>query len=483
MLTKYLLCSFLILTGVAIMVDAQPQSPAATRLPLKPCSVPRLNEEVLCGAYEVFENRSTKRGRKIPLNVVVLPALSANPAPDPLFVLVGGPGSAATDNAAGEAQRFAEIRRERDIVLVDQRGTGRSNQLNCKLGGLNEIVQSFVAGEFVSESIKQCRAELEKQADLAQYTTPVAMDDLDEVRAWLGYRQINIYGGSYGARAALVYLNRHEKNVRSVTIRALPPANPVQYLIDTQRAIDLVFSDCANDPACAKAVPNLRQDWQTLFDRLAKSPVTIKAKDPRSGEQVDVTITRDVFAGGMRRILYDTNNQPQIPAGIQRFLTGNLQPFERVVQMTMGVLDGFSLGMFLSVSCAESASLVSTEELDRASQTSFLGDGLVKGMVQACEEWPKGKLPKDFFKPVRSNVPVLILSGNIDPVGPPSSGAEVAKHLPNSLHIVMEGIGHSPFPPCTVNIMSQFVVTGGNKGLTTDCLKEMRRPQFQLPAR
>src|ERR1700741_61613 len=188
---------------------------------LKPCNNPTLTSDALCVKYEVFENRATRTGRRIPLNIILLPAKSAKPAPDPVFYLADGPGAAATGYA--EAAFMNGLRRNRDVVLVDQRGTGESNPLNCAPFGSREDMRGYFGEQFPVEKIRACRAELEKVADLKLYTTSIAMDDLDEVRSALGYDRVNIYGGSYGSTTSLVYLRQHGDRVRSVAIFGVAP--------------------------------------------------------------------------------------------------------------------------------------------------------------------------------------------------------------------------------------------------------------------
>jgi pimeloyl-ACP methyl ester carboxylesterase len=465
---------------------AKPSEKATTssssRLPLKPCRVSGLKTEALCGTYDVYEDRARQAGRKIPLNIIVVPALDPAPAPDPLVVLVGGPGQAATDGAASQAARFDYIRSERDIVLIDQRGTGRSNGLNCDLGGLPGIVRSFVAGDFPLDKIGECRRQLEARADLRFYATPIAMDDLDEVRGWLGYDKLNLYGGSYGTRPALVYLRRHPTHVRTVTIRGVYSLNPLYFARDTERALDLLFDDCAKDEACAKAFPNLRGNFQTVTDRLAQSPAAVERISPKSGELTRIPVTREGFIGGVRRLLYETETQRFIPLMIHKAVLGNYQPFEMVVEQVAGLLNSFSVGMFLSVACPEGISGISRSEIQRAEKSSSFGGYMVKGAVDACGRWAKADLPVDYFDPISSEAPVVILSGQIDPVTPPVWGEEAAKTLPNSTQVTMEGIAHGPFPPCALEIMTRFVKTGTIKGLDTSGCGNLRRPGFVLPS-
>jgi pimeloyl-ACP methyl ester carboxylesterase len=456
---------------------------ATSRLPLKPCHVPGLDEKVFCGQYEVYEDRHLRIGRKIVLNIVVLPALSSTPAPGPLFTFAGGPGQAATEAASGYAEFFDGKRRDRDIVFVDQRGTGLSNPLGCKLEG-NETIQTFLAGQFPSERFRDCRTQLEKKADLKFYTTPIAMEDVDDVRRWLGYRRINLFGGSYGTRAAMVYLRRYPNHVRTVTLQgvlSLSQRNPLYSPRDAQSSLDRLLDDCAAEGACAKAFPNLRQDLQTVFGHLAKTPAKIRVPTPSKVNGIEVEISREVFAGGLRRLLYNSDSRPAVPLMIARALAGDFKLFESAISQVFDIEKILSLGMYLCVTCAEDVSLIQRKDIVRETKGSFLGTTVIESLVRVCEEWPRGRLPNAYNSPVRSNAPVLIFSGELDPQTPPLWGAEIARHLPNSRHIVMRGTAHVPFPDCGVEIMSQFISKGSTKGLDTSCVQELHRPPFVVP--
>ncbi len=235
---------------------------------LQPCTGDDAPTDAYCGTLSVFENRDTREGRKIDLYIVVLPALSRDAKPDPVFFLAGGPGQGAAQLARGLRDLFRRVQADRDIVLVDQRGTGKSHPLNCKsdsdsLADINEPDQTGL------DRLKKCMAGYD--ADLRLYTTPIAMDDLDEVRRYLGYDTINIYGGSYGTRAALVYLRQHEANVRAMVIDGVAPPDmrlPLFFARDAQRALDLLLADCEKDEPCRTRYPNLAVRVRTLLDRL-----------------------------------------------------------------------------------------------------------------------------------------------------------------------------------------------------------------------
>src|ERR1043166_8583557 len=273
--------------AVALLVTLQtasithPGGPKSS-LALKPCQVPEIKGEAKCGTFEVFENRETRKGRKINLNVLVLPATGPQRERDALFYFAGGPGSAATEDAPGVAQMLAKIREHRDLVFVDQRGTGKSNPLNCQLVDPADQ-QSYLGSFYPVEATKKCREELEKRADLTLYTTNIAMDDIDDVRAALGYDQITLYGGSYGTRASMVYMRRHPQHVRAAVLHGISPTNqymPLHFPQDTERALQGVLAECEAEEACHKAFPAVKDDAAYALGILRQSPAQAEVQLP-----------------------------------------------------------------------------------------------------------------------------------------------------------------------------------------------------------
>jgi len=459
------------------LIVAQPEE----RLPLKPCKLPAVKDAVLCGNYEVWENRESKKGRKISLYVVVLPALNPNPAPDPLFAISGGPGQAATEVFLNG---FAEIRKNRDIVLVDQRGTGRSNSLACDAANLQELVQIIVGEDAPSESIRRCRAHLEQKADLRMYATPAAVEDLDEVRKWLGYKTINLYGGSYGSRVALVYLRRFPQHVRTVTLRAVYPTTipvPLYAPRYNQRSLDRLLDDCARDEKCRQSFPDLKRDFQTALDLLTSSPEKITVTDPRVNKPVELAITRGVFAGAIRQLLFDSNSQRFIPVIVRGAAKRDYAPLKTLVGQALRTIGGINFGMNTSVICSEEIPRIKPADIKRETAGAFLTGSVVQTRIDLCREWPRGRAPANYFEPVKSNVPVLLISGELDPATPFEWGDEAARHLPNSMHIIQPGVAHGPFTSCAQNVMNRFVDAGTTTGLDATCMKELKRPAFLTP--
>jgi pimeloyl-ACP methyl ester carboxylesterase len=452
--------------------------------PLQPCKVPGIDEELLCGRLTVFENRETRQGRTIDLNVVVVPAIDGNHSEAPLFHLEGGPGVAATGVANFYAKEGAEYRRHRDVVLVDQRGTGGSNPLTTPAG--TRSAQDYLTEMYPVDYVKTMRAALEKRADLTQYTTSIAMDDLDDVRAWLGYERINLYGLSYGTRAVLVYMRQHPDRVRSAILVGVAPTYlkmPLHHARSAKRAIDLLFAECGADPACHRAFPNIERDWEAVLDRLGREPARVNYSPPDKSASVVVEIQRDVFAEKIRNRMYSPESARKIPMMIHRAAQGDFGPFLKdVIPEDKSTPDFIADGMYLSVTCAEDVPFIDQDEAAKANAENPFGNYRVLQQTRACSLWPHGKIPADYHEPVSSDAPTLIISGQLDPITPPSRGDEVASHLPNSRHIVLargahglEGLTHVE---CMDKVMLEFLAKGDAKELDTSCVESVSAPPF-----
>ena len=433
-----------------------------------------------CGWIEVFEDREGATGRTIDLRVVVLPALSRVPEPDPLFVLAGGPGQGAAQLSAVLSTMFRDVRQHRDLVLVDQRGTGESNALDCEFD--TDDLQALVSTEQAFQRIQQCLADYD--ADLRQYTTPVAMDDLDDVRARLGYDTINLWGGSYGTRAALVYLRRHGGHVRSVVFDGAAPLAmklPLSFPEDAQAALDLMLDACEEEVPCRKRFPELRRQLSDLLGRLAVRPARISTKHPRTGDSIDIEIDRDVLAGALRGALYIPELASMLPLLIERAHRGD---FDGLLALT-DALDSapesvrISLGMFFSVVCAEDLPWIDSEERSRRASGTFAGDSTGQLWERVCATWPRGAIPENYHDPVHSPVPALVLSGALDPVTPPHWGNTLAGGFSRVRHIVVPGAGHGASGlGCVPELVADFIEAASPDGLDDDCVKSLTRPPF-----
>jgi pimeloyl-ACP methyl ester carboxylesterase len=465
--------------------------PAAAPLAFAPCRLEHpLGLSAIaaeCATLDVPENRATPGGRHISLFIARVPALSRNHAADPLFVLAGGPGLAATTFYASVAPVFERTRRDRDIVLVDQRGTGRSAPLNCEF---DEAQVWDVDESETARIMRECRQQLEATHDLAQYTTSVAVADLDAVRAAMGYATINLYGSSYGTRVAQHYLRRHPDQSRAVVLdgivpptRVLGPTTP----LDAERTLQRILARCREDLSCAQRFGDPLQDYESLRRRLALSPVPIQLADPRSGQPLLLDFSAQVLAGALRLAGYSAEQAALLPLALTMANRDNqFTPLAAQFLITAASYDAvLSYGMHNSVVCAEDVPLFDREPLDRDRlATTFLGTAQIDSLRIMCEEWPRGPVDEDLHAPLQSRAPALLLSGTADPVTPVEFGEEAAGGFLDVLHVKIPDQGHGQLvQPCVDRLMAQFLDRAGREPTATldaRCAQALKPPPFFL---
>ena len=450
----------------------------------KPCANAAAFPDARCGTLTVYENRARKSGRQIALNIAVLPALNKDHAPDPLFILAGGPGGDIVgEYMGGPPDAFVTgLRAKRDIVLVDQRGTGGSHALPCDLFPISGGVQQYFGDFAPLETVRECRVTLSKDADLTQYSTPIAMDDLDDVRAALGYDKINLHGGSYGTRAALVYMRQHPTHVRSVFLEGVvsPGAkHPLPRARGTQHALDRLFDDCAADKVCHDAYPDVRADLNKILTDLEKQPAKIQAFNPETKKMETMELTRDGLAGRLDISLYSPATARVMPFLFNQGAKGNLSPLASFIAQNILRIDNLiARGMWLSVICAEDVQWITDADITKETAGTFMGALRANQARAACKEWPLAKISADYLKPVDSTIPVLIVSGDADPATPLWLAIEAAKHLPNSRHVIVNFGAHGVPGPCMNHLIENFLDAGSAKSLDASCLDAVRRPEF-----
>jgi pimeloyl-ACP methyl ester carboxylesterase len=450
---------------------------AAAPLALSACRLDGLADEARCGTLEVFEDRAANSGKRIALRVAVVPALAAAARPDPIFVLVGGPGQAASEHAGEVVRMLEKERRRHDLVFVDQRGTGRSNPLDCAEppdGGLAAELR-----EAVDEPLlRACLARYARDGTHPEdYTTDAAADDLDDVRAALGAAQVDLWGISYGTRLGFAYLRRHGSAVRAAVFDGVSP--PMHSVVrdaprDAQRAFGLIFASCARDASCAAAFPDLETRLRQLLANLARQPAHVHLADPISGAPVDLTLTRDAFAMGLEGLLYVPELSSILPLLIDRASRGDFQPFAAEVS-AFDLSSGVSRGLFYSVVCGEDAAVPGLD----AGPGLLLGDGFARATRQVCGLWPHRVVPAADRAPVHVETPVLLLSGELDPVTPPSHAEEALAALPHGVSLVVPGAGHGVSSRgCVPELIAAFIDSAGAEAPAGDCVRQLDRPPF-----
>jgi pimeloyl-ACP methyl ester carboxylesterase len=475
---------FLIITALVTSSCAQggQNALADSRIKLVPCEAPNYPGEAQCGTYLVWENRQARSGRQIAINVVVLPA-TGDRQPDPVFYFDGGPGAAATGAIGYMARVLRDVNQHRDLVFMDIRGTGRSNPLTCPRPAEDAPLQEHFE-EFLSDAyVRRC---LENQtADVRFYTQPFAMDDVNEVRAALGYERINLYGASGGTRQEQIYMKRHGATVRSVVmhgVHAMDGEMPLPFSRALEDGMRGLIEACDRDEACRSRDTDLRGDWEAVKKQFERGPVEASVAHPRTGEVQRVTITKGVYADGLRHLLYNLNGAATVPAELHRAARGDFDAFaRRELEQSGRFARVLSHGLFITATCAEDVAFIDEDDVRRATSGTFLGDYRVRRQQAACRIWPKGEgIDADFQKPAALDVPVLIISGEFDTATPPSEAERVAKHLPNARHVVFPNQAHDlTNPDCASALVAAFVQSADHRSLDTGCVARTRRPAFR----
>ena len=455
---------------------------AQPRLVLTPCHPAGAREELRCGTYEVFENRQTRRGRRLPLKIVVIPARRPHPAEGPIFLLSGGPGETNTEFARPLLE--SPLRRDHDMVLVDFRGTGEGHRLACRTPRSDDHLEGYLQTPFAPEVARACRRELEQRFDLSQYSTAATVDDLDEVRRALGHDRINLDGGSFGTYAALMYIRAHGEHVRSAYLTSLVTLEnrvPLYHAQAAQWGLDRLFEQCDADAACHVAYPRLREDFSAVLARLRRGPVRAWARHPVTGARTEIGLTERAFADAVRVMMYSGARGREVPFLIKQARAGNFDLLaESAIDSSRNFYAGMPIGLYYAVTCNEFVDRIRPEEVEPATRGSYAGSWRVRDQMASCRMWPKTVLPADYFAPFRSDVPALLISGNTDPAAPPRWGEEVHSFLPGSVHLVVPG-GHVPDTACTDSIAGAMFRTGSTRGLDLGCVADLRPAPFKLP--
>ncbi|HZW59066.1 MAG TPA: alpha/beta fold hydrolase [Woeseiaceae bacterium] len=432
-----------------------------------------------CGILLRPLDPAARNSPHIDLHVAVVPALSLEPQPDAFVPIAGGPGQASSDFYAAYAGAFEDIRRSRDIVLLDQRGTGESAALDCDLG--DDFLRAEPSTEETLAATRDCLDAL--PYDPRFFTTSVAVRDLEALREALGYTQFNLYGVSYGTRVAQHYLRRYPAATRSVILDGVVPPQRLlgpDIAVEAQRALDAIFARCAADEACRARFPRLRDSFRGLYARLGSSPVTVELPHPRSGHATTLTLGRAELAGAIRLMSYHPNTVALLPLLLQTAADGNFVPLAaQYLMATDAVGDALSLGMHNAVMCTEDVPFFDDADIDEdALRQTYIGPMLVRTMRTVCSLWPAGVRDADLGVPLATDKPVLLLSGDADPITPPAYAEQAAVDLANAAHLVGHGQGHGMAARgCVPDIMADFVARAAIDGLDTDCLAR----QYAMP--
>jgi pimeloyl-ACP methyl ester carboxylesterase len=480
-------CAVFALLGCLGLAASSLAAEAPGRFELSPCKEPGMPSDARCGTYEVFENRAARTGRKIPLKVVVVPALGDQRLPDPFIYFAGGPGDASIREGLFYVQQLSSLRQKRDFLLVDVRGTGESGGLFCPELQGRQGVQGFLDNFLPTEKIHECRDRLKKDHDLSWYTSDAGMDDVEEVRTALGYGKVNLMGGSYGTRAVLTYLRRHPQSVRTITLLGVVPPDdryPLGVARSAQTALDGLVAECEGDTACHEAFPRLREEIDAVLRRVAAEPARVELVDPESGQTFELRLSRSGVAQTLRYMTYSPAGASLLPLLVHQAATGDFKPLAQSARLYGSFMTSTADGFYQSVTCAEDVAFIREDEIPAAVAGTMLGDFRIRKQKAACEGWPIRDLGKEIMQPVVSEVPALLVSGERDPVTPAANGEKVVRTLKNGRHLIIADAGHSTQgmtgSDCLDGMIATFIEAGTAQGLDTSCVTGIRRPDFLL---
>jgi pimeloyl-ACP methyl ester carboxylesterase len=467
---------------------ARPMKPPPPRhwqlgtLHLTSCELPHANSGATtaawCTDFEVAEDPAQPGGRHIGLHLAVVRSEAAKPDTDIVVMLAGGPGEAATESFADTAL-YAGVLKHHNVLLLDQRGTGHSNPLSCKktaealraVGPENDTP----APDDIRKRVTMCLAEVRKTADPRYYTTTIAIDDLEKVRLALGAPRFDLIGGSYGTRVAQQYLMRHSDGVRSVVLDSPVPNQLILgegFAANLESALQRDFADCVEAPTCKKAFGDPMRTLYKLRDSLRTNPREVTFRDPRTFEPVSRTLRPGLLVTVVRLFAYEPETAALLPLSIDAAAQGDVAPLLGQERLLDADLAGdMNQGMGMSVICSEDSDQLHEQPQDA---NTILGNLLVEQLKAQCEVWPHGVMPQDFHAPLRSDKPVLILSGSRDPVTPPKYGEEIMQGLSNARHLLLKGQGHAVFfRGCMPKLIEQFIDDPEPKKLDASCVERL----------
>jgi pimeloyl-ACP methyl ester carboxylesterase len=447
----------------------------AAALSLTPCNITGLAEPARCGALDVPENPQRPNGRHLSISVVVIPATGAPVRPDPIAFLMGGPGEDVISDASDLAAQFTALRQEHDLLLVDQRGTGRSGALHCDLYSPSNPAASL-RDLFPVDAVKRCEQQLSQRADLTQYTYTHFANDLEQVRLALGYGPLNLSAGSYGTRAAQVFMRIFPNSVRTAYLGSVVPidvALPGPFAATLQGELEKMLAACLADPDCKAAFPNLRAEFREMVHRLDSGQARVKLP----GGTDTTVLDRGRVAEWFRSKLYRPRSASILPWLIHRAALGDWDPIAAGILEDARATDlALSLGLFFSITCSDDVVFARDEDVPKA---TFLGDYRLREQRAACGVWPKVAVPDGYRTAVRSKVPTMFVSGDEDGGTPLWYMEHASKGFSERITLTERGQGHTEWNECVGKVYEQFVRSGSVHELQASQCEPVPRPPFK----
>lgn len=477
-------CSSFLLFCLAFGVSLTFGVGVRTGLDLHDCTQGHRKVAARCGTFGVYENRATRSGRVIQLGVVVLKA--KQPTGNAIAYIEGGPGVPALPDAPniadGDDPVLAAFRSDYDVIFVDNRGMGSSNPTRCDISPYPDMPAYFLQ-IWPDEILSACYRRYSATSDPSAYNTNSAVDDLDDVRAALGYRKLLLYGGSYGSFFSFVYIRRHGEHVKGAALEGIiaPHFESLPGAPDgAQTALDDLARKCAGDARCQKAFPNFVDHFAAVLRRFQDGPVRMTVRNPKTKRLVHVALSKEVLVDRIRENLYVPETAAYLPYITERAYRADYLPLGRLVDLWSQFLaQGQDAGTNLGYRCADLDPFISQTQVQTQAAASFTSDLRVRAERRACSIWKVAPMPPSFNDPVRSSVPILMISGSDDPVTPPKYAAGALRYLPNARLVVVRGAGHGVFTPCTNRLMIAFIRDGSAKNVdTSSCSAAFKVPPF-----
>lgn len=461
-----------------LLISLQLTATEADTLEFKTCTttVGALEIDAQCADFKRHENPLDLDSRIIDLAVIKLAARSPEPEDEAFTIIQGGPGGSSIDMAIAYSRAFEEIRRKRDIVVLDQRGTGRSNMLTCDLPQDSSIQYD---AEVAKKLNQDCANELSQSSDLRYYTTSIAVDDLEALRIAAGYSQLDLYGVSYGTRVVQHFLRKYPNSARTAILDGVAHVGlnlaGGEIARRWEDSFNSINARCQVEPECKEQHGDLREAFSNTVAQFTEQAITVTVPHPSTGLPKEFTFNKDSLFGAVRLMAYSTESVALMPLLLSR---ANAKDYSfvaaQLIRLEESFADEFAFGMHNSVACTEDAPFVTDAERAKANGT-IVGTMMADVMQAACSVWPRGVLDENFHKPFSSDVPVLVLSGATDPITPPDNGDIATKMLGNANHIIVPAHGHGVIARgCIPKLASMFIEDASFQDLDTNCIERER---------
>lgn len=445
---------------------------------LHSCSVPRIKRSARCGAIEVLENPDRPGTRKLKIHFAVIPAANGRSLPDPIVPLAGGPGESAIDLAEWALRRLDPMLKDRDLLLVDQRGTGQSGALRCHFFSPDDAAEDL-QNLFPPARVESCARDLGKHADLTQYSYRRFADDLEKVRRTFGYGPLNLFAGSYGTRAAQVFARAYPGSIRTIYLGSVDPtdiAMPLPFAKAAQSALERTFVACEADAACHSAFPRVRDEFGQIMERLASGRVLVEAP----GHAGKVALSQGRVAEWFRSLLYRPSSAARLPWLIDRASKGDWAPIVKgILEDARDADNDLSLGLLLSITCSDDVPFVRPDEVAAATRNTFLGDWRLRQQQAACELWPHSVAAASDRGPLQTKIPTMFVSGNSDGGTPLWFTEHAAPAFQNRIEVIMNNRGHTEWASCVETLYQRFLNQDSVRGLDASACSHLSRPPFK----